>query len=234
MKEGEALARTLAHPHILCGTLMSLGHGHLIRQEISLALKKSMEALALAEQEGLVQWVGESLTILGWAKIHEGKDEEGWADSNRGLGILRQIEYKVFMTFHLASFAESALCLRSHEKGLAATSEALDLVSNYDIGLYRAELIRLKGELTLGLGLPDKEQAAQEAEDCFQKAIKIAGKQKAKLFELRAVMSLSRLWQQQGKGKEARPKLKKIYDWFTEGFDTKDLKDAKALLADLK
>jgi len=84
------------------------------------------------------------------------------------------------------------------------------------------------------LGEPDKEQAAKEAEACFQEAIKISKKQDAKMFGLRAMMSLSRLLQQQGKGKQARQKLKKIYDWFTEGFDTQDLQDAKTLLEELK
>ena len=100
---------------------------------------------------------------------------------------------------------------------------------------YEAELYRLKGELTLAQsrvqGLASSVQ--KEAEECFQKAIEVARKQQAKSLELRAVMSLSRLWQQQGKKSEARQMLAEIYGWFTEGFDTKDLQEAKVLLEKL-
>ena len=102
---------------------------------------------------------------------------------------------------------------------------------------YEAELYRLKGELTLQSkvqGLRFKVQSLEsEAEDCFRKAITIARRQSAKSWELRAVMSLARLWQQQGKKKKARQILAEIYGWFTEGFDTKDLQEARALLQEL-
>jgi len=101
---------------------------------------------------------------------------------------------------------------------------------------YEAELYRLKGELTLAQsrvqGLASSVQ--KEAEECFQKAIEVARKQQAKSLELRAVMSLSRLWQQQSKKEEARQMLAEVYGWFTEGFDTADLQEAKALLAELE
>ena len=101
---------------------------------------------------------------------------------------------------------------------------------------YEAEMYRLKGELTLAQssvqGLASSVQ--KEAEECFLKAIEIARRQQAKSWELRAVMSLSRLWQSQGKKAEARKLLAEIYGWFTEGFDTADLKDAKALLEELQ
>jgi len=99
---------------------------------------------------------------------------------------------------------------------------------------YEAELYRLKGQLTLQSKVPGpKSKVEKEAEECFLKAIEIARQQQAKSLELRAVMSLSRLWQQQGKKKQARQMLAEIYGWFTEGFDTKDLQEAKALLEEL-
>jgi adenylate cyclase len=97
---------------------------------------------------------------------------------------------------------------------------------------YEAELYRLKGELTWRSN-PESESRIKEAEACFHKAIEIARKRQAKSLELRAVMSLSRLWQQQGKTEEAQQMLAEIYGWFTEGFDTKDLQEAKALLEGL-
>ena len=109
---------------------------------------------------------------------------------------------------------------------------------------YEAELYRLKGELVLQSGVrspksdltnpqPPILNPQMEAEACFLKAIEIARKQQAKSLELRAVMSLARLWQQQGKTAEAHRMLSEIYGWFTEGFDTKDLQEAKALIEEL-
>ena len=141
------------------------------------------------------------------------------------------------------------------KEGLVALAEALAVMQRTGYLWYEAELYRLKGTLTLqsktSLGqVSDKSQTSQnksevtnpqsptpnpqtEAEACFHKAIEIARQQQAKALELRAVMSLSRLWQQQGKKKEAHALLAEIYDWFTEGFATKDLQEAKALLEEL-
>jgi predicted ATPase len=122
------------------------------------------------------------------------------------------------------------------EEGLGLLDEALEVVRINDERWWEAELYRLKGQLTLQqvqgssfkFQIPPNPQA--EAEACFLKAIEIAKKQQAKSWELRAATSLARLWQQQGKREEARQMLAEVYDWFTEGFDTADLKDAKALL----
>ena len=127
-------------------------------------------------------------------------------------------------------------------------AEALAAVDRIGERFYEAELYRLRGELTLKQfkvqGSKFKvtnpqhptphTQAEAEAEACFLKAIEIARKQQAKSLELRAVMSLSRLWQQQGKKEEARQMLAETYGWFTEGFDTADLKEANALLTELE
>ena len=120
------------------------------------------------------------------------------------------------------------------EEGLGVVAEALAFAGESEEHLYEAELYRLKGALTLQSKVQGPEsEVEEEAEECFHKAIKIARKQQAKSLELRAVMSLSRLWQRQGKRDEARQILAEIYDWFTEGFDTKDLQDARALLDEL-
>jgi hypothetical protein len=145
------------------------------------------------------------------------------------------------------------------EEGLSVVAEALDIVPKAEQRHWAAELYRLKGELTLQkLQVPrstfrqikrqkqrakgksfqppiphPNSQAEAEAEACFLKAIEIARHQQVKMLELRAVMSLAHLWQQQGKGNEAHQMLSELYGWFTEGFDTADLKDAKALLDEL-
>ncbi len=113
-------------------------------------------------------------------------------------------------------------------------AEALVVVDKTGERVHEAELYRLKGELTLRSKVQGlKAEVEAETERCFWQAIEIARRQQAKSLELRAVMSLARLWQQQGKRDEARHLLAEIYGWFTEGFDTKDLQEAKALLEEL-
>jgi predicted ATPase len=119
--------------------------------------------------------------------------------------------------------------MRQPEAGLAVLAEALTVAHANGEHHYEAELYRLKGELLLKQDVPDE----PEAERCLCQAVDVARQQQAKSLELRAVMSLSRLWQQQGKCAEARQLLAETYGWFTEGFDTTDLQEAKALLAAL-
>ena len=117
------------------------------------------------------------------------------------------------------------------EEGLTVLVEALDRLNRTEARSGEAELHRCKGELLLIQ--QGKGQKVREAEECFRKALDIARRQQAKSFELRAAMSLSRLWQQQGKPKKACQLLAEIYGWFTEGFDTADLQEAKVLLEEL-
>ena len=138
----------------------------------------------------------------------------------------------------LATLSPSATLRINSAKGLgfARNHEILRCAQNDKSGERRweAELYRLKGQLTLQQSkVQSPRSKVEEAEECFQKAIEIARHQSAKSLELRAVMSLSRLWQQQGKKEEARHMLAEIYGWFTEGFDTKDLQEAKTLLEEL-
>jgi predicted ATPase len=146
---------------------------------------------------------------------------------------------------HLALLAEAYGKAGQREEGLTTLAEALALVDETGERFYEAELYRLKGQLTLQklsvassqLSGPNPQSLVPnphaEAEACFQKAIAIARRQQARSLELRATTSLARLWQQQGKKDEARQMLAEIYGWFTEGFDTADLQEAKALLEEL-
>jgi predicted ATPase len=128
------------------------------------------------------------------------------------------------------------------EEGLTLLADVLAAVDKTGWRFTEAEMYRLKGTLTLQkfqvpgskFQVPPSPQAEAEAEACFHKAVEIARRQQAKSWELRAVMSLARLWQQQGKKAEARQMLSEIYHWFTEGFDTADLQEAKVLLEDLE
>ena len=115
------------------------------------------------------------------------------------------------------------------EDGLQALAEASTLVEQHEERWWEAEIYRLRGVLLLRQPMPQH----AEAEACFQQALHVARRQEAKALELRTAMSLSRLWQQQGKQAEARELLAPIYGWFTEGFDTADLQEARALLEEL-
>jgi predicted ATPase len=152
---------------------------------------------------------------------------------------------ELFRPYHLALLAEAYGKAGQIEEGLAALAEALDLVDKTGERMHEAELYRLTGELTLQqlsvassqLSVTNPQSPTPnpqtEAEACFLKAVDVAQKQQAKSLELRTVTSLARLWQQQSKKIEARQMLIDVYNWFTEGFDTQDLKDAKALLEEL-
>src|SRR5262249_32013380 len=153
----------------------------------------------------------------------------------QGLDAWPAMGTELVRTYLLALLVEAYGKAGQAEQGLSALAEALALVDNCSERFYEAELYRLKGELTLQQSsVPGLEASAQqEAEACFLKAIEVACQQQAKSLELRAVMSLARLWQSQGKQAEAHQLLSEIYNWFTEGFDTKDLQEAKALLEEL-
>ena len=171
-------------------------------------------------------------TILrGWALAEQGQGEEGIAQMRQGLAACRATGAELDRPYFLALLAEAYGKVGQAEEGLqragrGAGGSATDSGERY----CEAELYRLKGELLLA-GCPRSSSA--EAEACFQQALAIARRQQAKSWELRAAMSLSRLWQQQGKRAEAHELLAPIYGWFTEGFDTADLQEAKALLEEL-
>ena len=132
-----------------------------------------------------------------------------------------------------ALLAEASLKFGEVEQGFNEVRQAFDRVQQAGIYYYESELYRLKGELLLRLEVESPVSRVQEAEACFREAIRISCRQEAKSLELRAVMSLSRLWRHQGKQDEAQRMLADVYGWFSEGFDTRDLQEAKALLNEL-
>jgi len=184
--------------------------------------------------------------------------EAGLMQIREGLAALRATGAEVWVPLLLGALAQAYAQGGQAKAGLRVVAEALAVVEKNEERWHEAELYRLAGELSLRIGEPesgrigDVENEAENRregfsfadspfrrfsvsspEECFQKAIEIARRQEAKSLELRAATSLARLWQQQGKHKEAHSMLSEIYGWFTEGFETKDLQDAKALLAEL-
>jgi predicted ATPase len=161
--------------------------------------------------------------LQGWARAMQGQGLAAWQTTGaRGGG-------PVFLAWLAETYGKGGQA----EEGLRVLAEALALVNAGGERRHEAELYRLKGELLLYAEC-GVHQAALSAEECFQQALTVARHQQAKSLELRAAMSLSRLWQQQGKRAEAYRLLADVYGWFTEGFDTADLQDAKALLEELE
>ena len=153
----------------------------------------------------------------------------GRAQIKQGLAASQAIRVTRDRPFYLALLADACARVEQITEGLEAVTEALATMAQSGVRWWEAELYRLQGELLLQQTVAQPE----EAEACFQQALDIARRQQAKSWELRAAMSLSRLWQGQGKREKARELLAPIYGWFTEGFDTADLQEAKGLLAEL-
>ncbi len=155
---------------------------------------------------------------------------EGLAQMQQGLAANRATGTAIDMPFWLAQLAEAYGQAGQVDEGLHLLVEALAVVDNTGVRASEAELHRLHGALLLQQTVPE----TQAAEACFQRVLTVARGQQAKSLELRAAMSLSRLWQHQGKRQEAYDLLAPVYGWFTEGFDTADLQEAKALLEALR
>jgi len=215
--------------------LVQAATNDVLRRERLSVLQRAETLLALTQEQGFLSLFGFGSVLQGWALVEQSQIEEGISKMREGLAAHRAAGQVALVPLFLSLLAESYGKAGQPEEGLKALTEALDLVNKTDERYVEAETHRLKGELALQRSEPgDSSSTAQtEAEAYFLKAIDIARRQQAKSLELRAVMSLGRLWQHQGKAKEAHEMLSEIYRWFTEGFDTADLKDAKALLEEL-
>jgi predicted ATPase/class 3 adenylate cyclase len=224
-----ALAQELAHPFTLAYTLDFVARIHQLRREGQPTRQWAEALLMLSREQGFTQRVATGTILLGWALTTQGQQAEGVGQVRQGLAAFRATGAELARPYYLALLAEVYVEVGEREDGLSLLAEALATVHKTGEGLWEAELHRLKGELLLAL-LAEKHA---EAETCFHHALDIARRQQAKSLELRAAMSLSRLWQQQGKRAAAYELLLPIYGWFTEGFGTADLQEAKALLEEL-
>jgi predicted ATPase len=187
----------------------------------------------LSTEQSFPFWQAQGTIVQGWALVEQGREEEGVVQIRQGLADSQATGAEVTLLGGLVLLAAVYTKTGQAEEGVKVVAEALARVEKTGGRCWEAELHRLKGELTLQSTSQSLASGVTEAEECFQKALVVARHQGAKSLELRAVMSLSRLWQQQGKKEEAQQLLAEIYGWFTEGFDTKDLQEAKALLEEL-
>lgn len=226
--EALALAQELSHPVSLTAALRWLAALHQLRREEQAVQERADEALALATSHEYPLFVGWATTLRGWALARQGMKEAGIALIRQGLATYQATGATLDRPYMLALLADALLNNGQIEKGMHTVNEALTIVQETGERYFESELYRLNGELLSIRGEP-----VSVVEANFQEAIDISRQQEARSLELRAAMSLARLWQSQGKQREARQMLAAIYGWFTEGFDTADLKEAEALLREM-
>jgi predicted ATPase len=202
---------------------------HQCRREIDATRARAEAGLALAVERGFSNIASFAAIQCGWALAMQGQEQEGIAHIRQGLLARETLDSKANRPYFLSMLAEAYAKAGKADDGLHALGEAIVVVNETGERWYEAEIPRLKGELLLQQSSDNQAQA----ESSFHQAITIAQNQSAKSWELRAATSLARLWQSQDKRKEAYDLLEPVYSWFTEGFDTADLKDAKALLDEL-
>jgi predicted ATPase len=229
------LTTALSFPYALAGARFHVAVLHQFRREAQGALQQAAALTALAREHGFALGIARGTILWGWALAAQGQGAEGVSRICEGLSAFEAMGAVVDRSYWLALLTEAYGKGAQVEDGLTVLAEALAMVSKAGEHFYEAELYRLKGELLLTQA--DRRQTAtcnkhraEEGEACFQQALAIARRQGAKAWELRAATSLAHLWQHQGKRAEAYELLAPIYGWFTEGFDTADLQEAKALL----
>jgi TOMM system kinase/cyclase fusion protein len=224
------LAQQITHPFSLGYALTIAAVFHQFRREWQTVQERAEAAIRLTQEQGFSYWMAFGAILGGWALAQQGQAQAGIEQITQGLRVLRATRSELLRPYYLALLVEAYETLGEPAAGLAVLAEALTQAETTGERWYEPELYRLKGALLL----QQSSEKVTEAESCFHHAITIAQNQQAKSFELRTATSLARLWQQQGKRQEAHDLLAPVYTWFTEGFDTADLKDAKALLAELE
>jgi predicted ATPase len=228
-REALTLAEELAHPFSLAYATCFAGMHYQLRRQVQAAQERATAEIALCTEQGFALYLAHGTILRGWTMAEQGQGAEGLGQMRQGLAAYQATGAEVFRPYYLACLAEAYGKVGQAEEGLSVLAEALAAVHKAGERFYEAELYRLKGELLLARSADNQ----GEAEACFRQALDVARRRQAKSWELRAAMSLNRLWQCQGKREEARQLLAEVYGWFAEGFDTADLQGARALLAEL-
>jgi predicted ATPase/class 3 adenylate cyclase len=221
------LTRQLNHPYSQAYALFHTGLLHLWTYEIELSEKYSHELNALAERYDFPIWIAVGTCLHGAAQAGLGRAEQGLEQIQWGMNVYQGLNTPpIFWTMLVFNLAQAYLVTGRPEDGLARLSEIMDSVSSTEAGALGAEFCRLRADLLLAVA---KENAA-EAEGWLRQALEIAKGQQARLLELRAAVSLGRLWLEQGKGEQSRKLLGGVYESMTEGFKMRDMKEARELL----
>jgi predicted ATPase len=222
-----AEARRLAHPPSLAASL-AIGAGLLLLSGDNAALdERAGQLIAVATEQGFPRWHAQGTICRGWVKVKNGDVAEGTSLLRSGSKAYRATGSLSWMPHYFALLARACEIAGQIEEGLTLLDDALELAERTGERLLEAELNRHKGRSL------ERRGQSEAAEELYRQALGIAVEQEAKLWELRAAVSLARLRHDQGREAEAHDLLAPVYGWFTEGFDTPDLKDAKALLDEL-
>jgi len=223
------LARQLSHPYTWAFAFNNVAEIYTFLRKPAVVARLTTTAIAIADEYNFPQEMAQGMILCGWATVMQGNVAQGIDELRQGIDLWKSLGVMLHRSYFPLLLAEAYAQAGEPAAGLAAVEEARVAAATYHDRYWEAENYRLRGELSLADG-----QTAEEAEADFQQALTLARQQQAKALELRAAVSLGRLWQTQGKFVEARQLLSKLYQWFTEGFDTVDLQEAKALLGELQ
>ena len=226
-EEAIAVGERVRHDYSRSRTLYCKSILHAFRREWATVEDCAAASIALAQERGLGMMVAVARIMLTAARAIQEPSDEGVAEIKQAIAAYRATGTRLQSTHHLTLLAQAHLARGQYGEGLEVLREAEALVPDSGERFVEAEIHRLKGDLRLAGNGP------AGAEPCYVRALEVARAQEARSFELRAATSLARLWAGQGRGAEARDLLAPVYGWFAEGFDTPDLKDAKALLDEL-
>jgi predicted ATPase len=224
-----AYSRQLGHAHTLAYAFLFAGMAAVFARDVATVHAYGNDCVALASEHGFPYWAAFGRVLQGWADAQRDEATTGIARIRDGLAAAEATGARVTTPSFLTLLAEALALAGKIEEGLATLDDALAQAAVSGVRGWDAEIHRLRGELTGRLPYPDP----PKAEDSFHTALAIAREQGTRGYELRAATSLARLWRDQGRRAEARDLLAPVYGWFTEGFDTADLKEAKALLDEL-
>ena len=229
----EALAQDCGHPF---SQVIAQDYAAMLaqfRREAHHACRHAHAARQLGTEQEFAYYLAWGTILQGWARAAQHQGPEGIDQMRQGLAALRATGGAARLPYYLALLAEACGHAGQAAEGLTLVANALTHATSQEEYWCEAELHRLKGALLVQQAAGMGSSLLRDAETCFRQALTVANRQQAKALELRAALSLSRLWQQQGKRTEAYALLAAVYGWFTEGFDTADLQEAKALLEEL-
>lgn len=223
-QEGLSLAQELSHAFSLARAHGLLCVLHALRRDVRSVEEFARTCACLSAEQGFPYWAVFGTFHHGWVLVQQGRAEEGVEEMSQSIVDAKTVGATVGYTLRLALLAEAHGRAGRAREGLALLAEAMEASRCTGERVYEAEICRLRGEQL-------RQEA--EAETCFHEAIQVARQQGAKSWELRGTTSLCRLWRRLGKREQARRRLAEIYNWFTEGFDTPDLQEARTLLNEL-
>jgi predicted ATPase len=225
-----ALADELKHPFSVAYALCCIAFVSQFRRDVRNVREEAEAAVALATEHGFAAWASLATCFRGWALATEDQSEKGLVELQQGVAALRAQGAGIWLPFRCTMLAEVFDLLGNTKEGLQSLAEAQTLMDETEERWWEAEIYRLQGTLLWRNSMAPP----AEVETWLRRAVDVARRQEAKSLELRAATSLARLWQGQGKPAKAHDLLAPVYNWFTEGFDAPDLKEAKALLEEFR